>query len=98
VAEFASIGTNDLIQYLFALDRNNDLVASDFSPDHPALWSLIRHITQVAAELGRPLSVCGEIAGDVRYVGRFREMGVNTVSVSARRIPVLRRSMLNSTA
>lgn len=94
VADFASIGTNDLIQYLFAVDRNNELVAYDCSPDRPAFWSLIRQVAEAAARSGRPLSVCGEIAGDLRYLPKLRELGINTVSVAPRAIPDLRRSII----
>ncbi len=81
-ADFASIGTNDLIQYLFAVDRNNDLVAADFTPDRPPFWSLIERMAAAAADLGKPLSVCGELAGDPAYTERLMRAGVRIVSVS----------------
>jgi phosphoenolpyruvate-protein phosphotransferase (PTS system enzyme I) len=93
-ADFASIGTNDLIQYLFAVDRNNDRVAYDCSPDRPVFWSLIRQIAEAAARAGRPLSVCGEVAGDVRWLPKLSELGIRTISVSPRLIPEVRRSLL----
>lgn len=94
VADFGSIGTNDLIQYLFAVDRNNERVAYDCSPDRPVFWSLIRRIVEAAEQAGRPLSVCGELAGDPRYLPRLREVGIRTVSVAPRLIPALRRSLV----
>jgi len=94
-AEFGSIGTNDLTQYLFAVDRNNELVAQYYNPDAPAFWALIRMTVDAAAELGRPLSVCGEMAGDERFVGRFIEVGIKSVSVSSRLIARTRRSARN---
>lgn len=93
-ADFGSIGTNDLIQYLFAADRNNERVAYDCSPDRPVFWSLIRGIVEAAEQTGRPLSVCGELAGDPRYLSRLREIGIRSVSVAPRAIPALRRSLL----
>jgi phosphoenolpyruvate-protein phosphotransferase (PTS system enzyme I) len=98
VAAFASIGTNDLIQYLFAVDRNNELVAYDCSPDRQVFWSLIRQIAEAAEQAGRPLSVCGEVAGDPRYLPKLRSLGIDTVSVSPRLIPELRRSLINPIA
>jgi phosphoenolpyruvate-protein phosphotransferase len=95
VADFGSIGTNDLIQYLFAVDRNNERVAYDCSPDRPVFWSLIRRIVEAAEQTGRPLSVCGELAGDSRYLPRLREIGIRTVSVAPRLIPGLRRSLIH---
>ncbi|MGQ9649139.1 MAG: phosphoenolpyruvate--protein phosphotransferase [Phycisphaerae bacterium] len=94
VADFGSIGTNDLIQYLFAVDRNNERVAYDCSPDRTVFWSLIRRIVEAAEQTGRSLSVCGELAGDPRYLARLREIGIRTVSVAPRLIPVLRRSLV----
>lgn len=89
-ADFASIGTNDLIQYLLAVDRNNDLVAEDYTPDIPAFWSLISRIVQAADALQRPVSVCGEMAGEPQYVPRFIQLGIRTVSVNPRAIPRIR--------
>jgi len=91
-ADFASIGTNDLIQYLFAVDRNSPLVAYDYKPDRPALWSLMGRIASAARQLGRPLSVCGELAADPANVPRLIALGIDAVSVSARLIPPVRQA------
>ncbi len=90
VADFGSVGTNDLVQYLFAADRNNELVAHDCDPDRPVFWSLISDIVRAAKKTGRPLSVCGEAAGDLALLAKFVDAGVQTVSVSARRVPDVR--------
>jgi phosphotransferase system enzyme I (PtsI) len=92
VAEFGSIGTNDLIQYLFAVDRNNELVAQDYTPDQPVLWSVLRQIAASAQATGRTVSVCGEAASNVRYLGRLVDAGLTTLSVSPRFIPELRKA------
>jgi phosphotransferase system enzyme I (PtsI) len=89
-ADFASIGTNDLIQYLFAVDRDNEYVAYDYNPDKEVLWSLIKTIAATAKELERPLSVCGEIAANKKYLVRLKELGITSISVSIRQIPELR--------
>jgi phosphotransferase system enzyme I (PtsI) len=89
-AEFGSIGSNDLIQYLFAIDRDNELVASDYSGDRPAFWSLVDSMVRAAEETGRPLSVCGEMASEPRTLVKLVEHGISSVSVSSRLIPGVR--------
>jgi phosphoenolpyruvate-protein phosphotransferase len=91
-ADFASVGSNDLVQYLFAVDRNNERVADAYSADHPAFWRLLEDLTRTAAEMGRPLSLCGEMAADPRYTARLLALGIRTVSVSARHIAKVRRA------
>ncbi len=91
-AEFASVGTNDLIQYLFAVDRNNELVAYDYTADRPVFWSLLARIAEAARETGRAVSVCGEAASNVDFLPRLAELGLRTLSVSPRFIPELRKA------
>jgi len=90
VAQFASIGTNDLIQYLFAVDRNNELVAYDYTPDRAVFWSLLGQIAAAAADAGRTVSVCGEAASNPQYLSKLMDLGLTTLSVSPRFIPELR--------
>ncbi len=97
VADFASLGTNDLYQYLFALDRNNEQLAGDFKHDHPVFWNLIRDVAAVARRLKKPLSVCGEIASQTDCVLKLLELGIDTVSIPPRLIPRLRRAIGAST-
>jgi phosphoenolpyruvate-protein phosphotransferase (PTS system enzyme I) len=61
--DFVSVGTNDLVQYLFAVDRDNPWVADLYQPFHPAHLRLLLHIAQTCKASGTPLSVCGEMAG-----------------------------------
>jgi phosphotransferase system enzyme I (PtsI) len=89
-AEFGSIGSNDLIQYLFAVDRNNELVAHDYSADNPIFWNLLRKIIRAAEKNRRPLSICGEIAGYPEYISKLIASGIKTFSVSHRLIPSVR--------
>ena len=88
--DFASIGTNDLIQYLFAVDRTNAQVTQDFDPDHPVFWELVKHVVDAARRNGKSVSVCGEMGGDPAYIDKLLELGIDTVSVSPRLIPVVR--------
>lgn len=92
-ADFGSIGTNDLIQYLFAVDRNNDRVSYDFVPDRPVLWTVIEQVIRAGQAAGKQVSICGEIAADPHFVPRMMEIGVTAVSVSPRRIPAVRRAV-----
>ncbi|TFH13872.1 MAG: phosphoenolpyruvate--protein phosphotransferase [Lentisphaerales bacterium] len=89
-ADFGSIGTNDLIQYLFAVDRNNELVAYDYDPGRAVLWTLIAQVARAAANHGKEMSVCGEIAAEPAYISRLLGAGIRTVSVSPRLIPCAR--------
>jgi phosphotransferase system enzyme I (PtsI) len=95
-ADFGSIGTNDLVQYLFAVDRNNVKVAYDYSPDRRVLWSVMKMVAREAASAGKELSVCGEIAGDPRYVNRLRKIGIKNVSVNSRLIPGVRLTVIEA--
>jgi len=92
-ADFGSIGSNDLIQYLFAVDRNNDMVSQDYDPEHPVLWNLLENLQRDAAEAGKPLSICGEMAGREGMVSRLIDTGITTLSVSPRLIPRVRNEM-----
>jgi phosphoenolpyruvate-protein kinase (PTS system EI component) len=98
-ADFASVGTNDLIQHLFAVDRNNARVAYDYDPDRPVFWSLLGRLSAAARVAGKPLAVCGETASNPVYTLRLLRLGVRRVSVSARLIAAVReraRSILSA--
>lgn len=94
-ADFGSIGTNDLIQYLFAVDRDNEFVAGDHHPDRKIFWELICRVSNAAKKNRKPLSVCGEIAGNPEYALRLMKEGIRTVSVSPRSIAGLRIAIKN---
>jgi phosphotransferase system enzyme I (PtsI) len=89
-ADFASVGTNDLIQHLFAVDRNNPRVAYDYDPDRPVFWSLLGRLAAAARSAGKTLSVCGEAAASPAYLPRLMGLGVDRVSVSPRLIAAVR--------
>jgi len=91
--DFGSIGSNDLIQYLFAIDRTNELVSQDYDPEHPVLWNLISSLSKIAQDAGKPLSICGEMAGREGMPSRFLDVGIKALSVSPRLIPRVRNEM-----
>ena len=91
-ADFASIGTNDLTQYFFAVDRNNELVASDFNSDQPVFWDLLKSLVEAAHHRGKHLSLCGELAGDPKYISHLLAIGIKSVSVSPRAISTVRQT------
>ncbi len=85
--DFISVGTNDLSQYLLALDRNNARVAKRFEPVHPAIIHEINRITQIARDCQLPLSVCGEMASDPVAALLLLGMGVRRISLSSDKLP-----------
>ncbi|MBD3791321.1 MAG: HPr family phosphocarrier protein [Campylobacterales bacterium] len=81
LVDFYSIGTNDLAQYLFAVERTHPTLKID--PASPILFNVIG---QIIKESTRPVSLCGELAGDTRAIPRLLETGIRTLSVSGKRI------------
>ncbi len=90
VMDFGCIGSNDLVQYLLAVDRHSDCCDTEEVFEHPALWTLIRWMAEAAGAAGKPLAACGELAGNPRFTRRLVESGVTAVSVAPRRIPAVR--------
>jgi phosphotransferase system enzyme I (PtsI) len=86
-ADFLSIGTNDLIQYLMAVDRLNDRVAHLYEPAHPAVLRTLKHVIDEANRLNIPVSVCGEMAGDPIYASLLLGMGASSLSLAASMLP-----------
>jgi phosphoenolpyruvate-protein kinase (PTS system EI component) len=89
-ADFGSVGTNDLVQYLLAADRNNDRMVGYYDPLHPAVLRNLASIAFVARRLCKELSVCGEVAGDPLYVPLLIGLGFRTLSASPGAIPFLK--------
>lgn len=81
--DFLSVGTNDLTQYLLAVDRNNRQVASLYNSYHPAVLHALLHVLEQAREEDTPVSVCGEMAGDPGSALLLMAMGYNVLSMNA---------------
>ena len=78
--DFFSVGTNDLVQYLLAVDRVNNQIAYLYEPHHPAVIRSLQHVSKVAQNSGRPITVCGEIAGDPHFLPLLLGLGLNHLS------------------
>ena len=92
---FFSIGTNDLIQYLLAIDRNNDSVAHLYDPMHPAVLRCLHHVCEAAQGAGKPVSVCGEVASDVDMTPLLIGLGAQELSMSPSAILEVRNKIRN---
>ena len=91
--DFFSVGTNDLTQYVLAAERGNAGVAALADPLHPAVLHLIGHTARAATKAGRPVAVCGEVAGDASAIPILLGLGVGELSVAAPRIPFAKQAV-----
>lgn len=85
--DFISVGSNDLSQYLLALDRNNGRVAYLYDHVHPAVLREINRIVDIGREIDLPISICGEMASDPVAVILLLGMGVRNLSISSAKLP-----------
>lgn len=94
-ADFFSIGTNDLVQYTLAVDRNNDSIARMYIQHHPAVLKLIKMIIEAGEKQQIPVSVCGEMASVEEYVPLLIGMGIKQLSVNPGRYIQCKRIIRN---
>lgn len=80
-SDFLSFGTNDLVQYTLAVDRANHLVSTLYSPFHPGLIRLLKHVIREAQKREVPISICGEIGSDPRYTPLLMGLGLREISL-----------------
>ncbi|MCK5154070.1 MAG: phosphoenolpyruvate--protein phosphotransferase, partial [Spirochaetales bacterium] len=92
-ADFLSIGTNDLVQYLLGIDRNNDQIADLYIPHHPSVLRALRRISEAADKFNCPLSVCGNAAADPDMLEYFIGLGISTFSTNHSMIQFIRRQI-----
>ncbi len=89
--DFASIGTNDLIQYLLAVDRGNDIVSNIYQEFHPAVVRTLYHIINNGKKTKTPVSMCGEMAADPFAVPLLIGLGLESLSVSPSAVPHIKK-------
>jgi phosphotransferase system enzyme I (PtsI) len=95
--DFASIGSNDLCQYLCAADRTNSVVQPYYQSYHPAMFRLIKETAYAFAAAGKPLSICGELGGDPLAVPALIGMGMRKLSMGAASIAAVKRALASFT-
>jgi phosphotransferase system enzyme I (PtsI) len=96
--DFLSIGTNDLIQYVLAIDRSDELVDYLYDPTHAAVLFLLKRIQKAAVHHGVPVTVCGELAGDERTARLLLGLGLNRLSMPPAALPSIKKSLLDASA
>ncbi len=94
--DFLSIGTNDLIQYTLAIDRVDDTVAHLYDPLHPAVMWLVVRIIQAANRAKMPVSICGEMAGDIQFTRLLLGMGLQQFSMYPAQLLTVKHQILQS--
>jgi phosphotransferase system enzyme I (PtsI) len=94
--DFLSIGTNDLIQYSLAADREDEHVGYLYHPLHPAILRTLRQIVVAAERFGCPVAMCGDMAGDALLTWVLIGLGLRNLSMAPRQIPVV-KSIVRST-
>lgn len=90
-ADFFSIGTNDLIQYCLAVDRNDDRVSHLYEPLHPAIVRMLRAVARAGRRRGIPVAVCGEMAADPALLPLLVGLGLREFSMAATAIPLAKQ-------
>lgn len=96
VSDFFSIGTNDLVQYTLAADRNNETLSKEYNYFNPAVLNLIQMTIDSGKQNGCAVSLCGEMAGDLLAVPLLLGMGLEILSATADNILPVKRCILNS--
>jgi phosphotransferase system enzyme I (PtsP) len=93
--DFLSVGSNDLTQYLLAVDRNNSSVAELYNSYHPAVLQALANVASAGHAAGKPVSICGELAGDPGAAVLLMAMGYDSLSMNATNLPKV-KSVLRS--
>ncbi|MFA6013674.1 MAG: phosphoenolpyruvate--protein phosphotransferase [Gallionellaceae bacterium] len=94
--DFLSIGTNDLIQYTLAIDRTDEEVSHLYDPLHPAILHLLAHVISSANKVNIPISVCGEMAGELSYTRLLLGLGLRQFSMNPGQILATKQRVLTT--
>jgi phosphotransferase system enzyme I (PtsI) len=94
--DFVSLGTNDLIQYTLAIDRADEAVAHLYDPWHPAVLELVSRSIARARARNKPVSVCGEMAGDPQFTPTLLAMGLRSFSMHPAQIGTVKQQVLRA--
>ena len=89
-ADFFSIGTNDFVQYMLAVDRTNEKVAEFYLPHHPSILRSFKKVVDAAAGHGKEVSICGDMAHDERYIFYLLGIGLRRFSLDSSYITRIR--------
>lgn len=92
-ADFLSIGTNDLTQYVMAVDRGNERISRLYDQRHPAIWRLIRQVADAGEKEDTPVSVCGELASDPIAACCLLGLGITNLSMNAVVLPTVKQML-----
>jgi phosphoenolpyruvate-protein phosphotransferase (PTS system enzyme I) len=90
-AAFFSVGTNDLVQYALAVDRVNENVADLYQPTHPAIFRLLLRIIEAGRRYKIPVSICGELSGEVDFTLPLVGLGLRDLSMAPASIPKIKK-------
>jgi phosphotransferase system enzyme I (PtsI) len=91
--KFFSIGTNDLLQYLMAVDRGNERIAHLHDPANPAVVRILKDVVDAAHEAGIWVGVCGELAGDLEFTPMLLGLGIDELSTGAAMVPRIKKAI-----
>jgi phosphotransferase system enzyme I (PtsP) len=95
--DFMSIGSNDLIQYMLAVDRTNDQISELYMPYHPAVLRTVNRVAKAAERAGVPLSICGDMAREAKLTPFLVGIGIRCLSMDPHAIPGIQAALRNVT-
>ena len=93
--DFGRIGSNDLVQYLFACDRTHDDYNYHDLANTPAVWKVIKNLADAARKANKPLELCGAMAAFPEFIQKLIELGINTISTGPEYIAIARRAAMS---
>ncbi len=91
--KFFSIGSNDMTQYLYAVDRNNPRVSPLYNPITPSFLRMLQQIVTTAHQRGKWVGICGELGGESRYLPLLLGLGLDELSIGRPRIPAVKSQL-----